>query len=382
MTQVWLKSSSVSGDPIKKPSTAKPVKRREMTLEKAPCFVWQFDDSGRCLWTNLRSRQLLDQDLDSFKDFGWKQVFQPEDARRLNSFLTDRDGPQMFQIEMRLKQSNSRVLLINGSRSQLESSQGFEHFVCAMDITHLDQTRSALIKTSRELEISNQELEHYAYIVSHDLQEPLRMVSGFCELLKEECSSNLDSLSKEYLTYILDGSKKMGTLIQGLLDYSRFSTQKFETEVCDLDRILSSVILSFESKIQETRATIERPEGLPSIESNSTFLTQTFQNLIDNALKYRHPDRPLHLKISYQIQDGCIEFLIEDNGQGVAPSHQGRVFKLFQRATTSSNGNGLGIGLAMVHKMIEQLGGSIALQSDGKSGSLFRLKLPYQRRNL
>lgn len=342
----------------------------------APCYVWRFNESGHCTDWNHEASKLLKSKQDSFEGLNWMDLFSFYDSKKIKNFFTNPSGPAEFKIEAGLAHSKERMILITARRLSNESADFLGYIASGIDISELHQTRMHMLKTSRELEISNQELEQYAYVVSHDLQEPLRMITGFCDLLKEEYDSKLDGNGQEYVEFICDGARRMTQLIKSLLSYSQVSRKKVKTQPCDLKKTLTKTVLNLNPKIKELGAQILVSNDIPQVRANEVFLIQIFQNLIENALKYRHQDRKPEVQIDYQIRDEQVVVFIKDNGRGIAPQNHNRIFKLFQRGSSAEQEDGLGIGLALTKKLTESLEGRIEVESDGQSGSLFKVSLP------
>lgn len=343
---------------------------------QAPCYIWRFDANGHCLDWNQEAACLLKTPEDSLEGLNWMNLFLSKDAKTMKELLKNPHSPHDFQIESRLAESNENIILIKARRLENEGGVFLGYIASGLDISELHHARLKMLKTARELEISNQELEQYAYVVSHDLQEPLRMITGFCELLKEECDSKLDANSQEYIDFICDGAKRMNQLIRSLLSYSQVSRKKIKIQSCNLTTVFSNVKQNLNSKIIETGATFLVPKKLPHVQANEVFVTQIFQNLIENALKYRHPHRSPEVIIDHEIRDDSVVIFVKDNGKGIAPKNHARIFKLFQRGSAAGAEDGLGIGLALAKKLTESLEGKIELESDGQSGSVFKVCLP------
>ena len=220
-----------------------------------------------------------------------------------------------------------------------------------------------------ELESKNKELEQFAYVASHDMQEPLRTISGFVELLQKEYQSRLDGNGSKYLEYLSQGSDRMKTLIKDLLDYSRIGREK-EAMPVDSQRLLSEVLADLDKSIHESGARIDS-SLLPELRAYPTELKLLLQNLITNAIKFRHPDRLPEIHIEATQETGCWKFMVSDNGIGIEPQFLERIFIIFQRLHSRSKYDGSGIGLAHGKKIAELHGGQIWAQSQPGQGSQF-----------
>ena len=228
-----------------------------------------------------------------------------------------------------------------------------------------------LSQQKKELELSNEQLEQFAYVASHDLQEPLRMVTSFLTQLESKYGNVLDDKGKRYINFAVDGAKRMRTIILDLLYFYQIGKQDEDIEQVDLNELLNSVILLFQ---KENRAQISY-SNLPVIRSHKSQLRQVFQNLIGNALKYKKADVPLKLEISGTETDTYYQFAVKDNGIGIPAEYFEKVFLIFQRLHTSAEYSGNGIGLSITKKIIENLGGKIWLESEVGEGTTFYFTL-------
>lgn len=232
----------------------------------------------------------------------------------------------------------------------------------------------SLSKRVAELASSNEELERFAYVASHDLQEPLRMVSSFLQLLQKRYHEKLDSKANEYIHFAVDGAERMKTLILDLLKFSRVNTSVDEHELIDLNEICENVLITYKQTIAKNNAAIN-VGALPAILGSKTELMQLFQNLIGNALKYRSEQPPV-VDIDVTDADAFWQFSIADNGIGIDPRFYKKIFVIFQRLHHKNEYSGTGIGLAICKKIIERHGGKIWVESKPGTGSTFYFTLP------
>ena len=240
--------------------------------------------------------------------------------------------------------------------------------------TQLTHTQKDLVIKNKELEKKNKELEQFAYVASHDLQEPLRTTSTFVELLQQQYKGKLDEKADKYLSYITQSSDRMEVLIKDLLDYSRIGHKK-ELQKVDCNKILQDVLADLGTAIQETQANIQG-DLLPVIRAYPTEIKQLFQNLIANAIKFRKKDVNPEIRISAQDLKGYWEFSFHDNGIGIEKNHTNRIFIIFQRLHTRTEYNGTGIGLSHCKKIVELHNGKIWVESTLGIGSTFYFTIP------
>lgn len=222
---------------------------------------------------------------------------------------------------------------------------------------------------------SNQELEQFAYIASHDLQEPLRMISSFLSLLEKKYGEQLDDKARKYIFYAVDGSNRMRQIISGLLEFSRVGKNVGKQEMVDLNQVLDGVCQVFRNRITELNATVQAT-GLPTVQGYYSSLIQVFQNLLSNALKYHSKDRNSEIKVSAVKEGDFWKVSFQDNGIGIAPEHFARVFDIFNRIHSKEVYEGTGIGLATVKKTIERWGGRVGVESTIGVGSTFYFTIP------
>jgi len=240
---------------------------------------------------------------------------------------------------------------------------------------HLEKARAESERRAAQLAASNADLEQFAYIASHDLQEPLRTITSFVQLLQHRYGDKLDADAREYIHFAVDGAMRMHTLILDLLAYARISTQVEAFTLTELVPVVSDAMDNLEAAIAEAGATVT-VHPLPAIETDRPQMISVFQNLIANATKYRKPDLAPVIDISAVAKDGEWEFRVKDNGIGIAPQYKDRIFVIFQRLHTASEYQGTGIGLAICKRIVERHGGHIRVESQAGAGATFVFTLP------
>ena len=242
------------------------------------------------------------------------------------------------------------------------------------EVAERKRTQQRLDEQIRKLAQSNAELEQFAYVSSHDLQEPLRMVASYTQLLERRYHDRFDADGLEFLGYIVDGAKRMQQLISDLLDLSRIGTRAQPLVAVASADALAVALANLELAIQESAAEIT-VDPLPRVLADASQLTQLFQNLVSNALIYRR-DEPPRIHIGAEKKDAHWEFFVADNGIGIAAEHWERIFVIFQRLHGRGEYPGTGIGLAICKKIVERHGGRIWVDSQVGVGSTFRFLLP------
>ncbi|MGZ7134462.1 MAG: PAS domain S-box protein [Methanobacterium sp.] len=301
---------------------------------------------------------------------------EPEEAR---------DGYQevfregwVFDYPLEIKHKEGRVtpVLYNASVYRDESSEVIGVFAAARDITERKKAENMLKLKLEELARSNAELEQFAYVSSHDLQEPLRMIGSYLQLLQRKYEGELDDKADKYINFAVDGANRMQNLINDLLAFSRVTTQAREFELTDCEFILNQVLSNLEISIKENKAIIFH-DHLPEVMSDSTQLAQVFQNLINNAIKFRSEKAP-KIYISAKQNDNQWLFGVKDNGIGIDSKHLERIFEVFKRLHKRREYPGTGIGLSICKKIIERHGGHIWVESELGKGSTFYFTIPVE----
>ena len=244
----------------------------------------------------------------------------------------------------------------------------------AFDVTNEISALERADKSIAELKRSNKELEQFAYVSSHDLQEPLRMVALFTQLLGRRYKGKLDDEADEYIGFIVEGAHRMKYLIDDLLSFSQLNTQAKEFESIDLEIILDTALFNLKASVDKTNAQITH-DPLPVITGDPSQIVQVFQNLIANGLKFNDNNTP-EIHISAQKNENEWVFQIRDNGIGIAPEYQDKIFEVFKRLNVREKYPGTGIGLAICQKIIERHGGRVWVESELEKGSIFYFTLP------
>ena len=238
-----------------------------------------------------------------------------------------------------------------------------------IDVTERKQMEERLKQITDEMQCSNTELEQFAYVISHDLQEPLRMVSSYTQLLAKRYSNKLDADADEFIAYAVDGAKRMQTLLHDLLEYSRVGTRGKPFSLVNCEHIVEQAMANLKIAIEECGASVSY-DVLPTIMGDEGQLVRLFQNLIGNAIKFRQEEAP-QVYISAQRRNNMVTFSVKDNGIGIDRQHSQSIFEIFRRLHTKEEYPGTGMGLAICKKIVERHGGHISVQSQLGQGSTF-----------
>lgn len=346
---------------------------------KSPLPKWIYDESTlRFLEVNDAAIRMYGYSQQEFQQMTIMDIRPEEDKPRLAADVEDvRRNPGIYkESQWRHTKHNGQVIDVEIIAHPIDFGGHKARMVVVNDITQrnrydreLRQLNDDLARRADELAASNAELERFAYIASHDLQEPLRMVSSFLQLLQKKYSGQMDARADQYIHYAVDGAERMEALIMDLLEYSRVGTGKEGFGWVDTAAVMSEVGEIFREKIVAARARIEIG-GLPTVWGDKVQLTQLLQNLLSNALKYHSGEPPL-IRIRAEGENGHWQFAVEDNGIGIDPLFFEKIFIIFQRLHNRNDYSGTGIGLAVCKKIVERHGGKIWVESDQHSGSTF-----------
>ena len=344
-----------------------------LALENGNIGMWEYDIKDDIITLDDRMKKMMGTGYKTFDGTykSFERLIMDEDLVLMrNAFKRTIKKGGTFETVIRMSsESRSKTyLIIKGKRYSNENEQG-KLIGIGFDITEMQQgSERALLKLNSELARSNKELEQFAYVASHDLQEPLRMVSSFTQMLANHYGDKLDDKANEYIKYAVDGSKRMYDLINSLLAYSRVNTKGKEFETVDLNDIINLVKTNLSLKIETSGAIIETTE-IPVIKADRDQMLQLFQNLVSNGIKFS--DSVPRIKIASKEYTNHFLFSVRDKGLGIEPQYYKRIFQIFQRLMPRDEYEGTGIGLAVCKRIVERHGGHIWVESKPGEGSTF-----------
>jgi len=408
-----------------------PMIEKAMRSNDAVMFQYRSPISGRDLLTSyvVRGDRLISAQMDITEMKIAQKAVEEERARLqkildinpVGMFIGDKDGKCIYANEMFFRawgiEDPSPLKLMDSNDikgwipdTELEVDQNVcpvvkaingEESSIVMDIHRFDGTRGSIVltgapfrdsenkitgilvtiqditslrSTERELKRSNTELQHFAYIASHDLQEPLRMVISFLSLLESKYRDDLKPQAKEYIDHAIDGGMRMRALIDDILAYSRIETAASPKELVDMNLLVEKTLGIMQNSIKESGANITKDQ-LPTISCDESQMLQVLQNLLSNAIKFRR-NEPLKIHISVKDGKDMWTFSVRDNGIGLNMEHAEKIFQMFQRLHTKDEYPGTGVGLAITRKIIERHGGKIRVESAEGNGATFFFTIP------
>lgn len=290
-----------------------------------------------------------------------------------------------YPLEIKNKNGHITSVLYNASVYKNELNEVKGVFAAARDITGIKKAERKLIKyqntlekkvkeRTKALEQSNKELNEFAYVASHDLKEPLRMIASFLQLLERRYKDQLDNEANDFIRFAVEGSKRMDNMINDLLEYSRIGNQERKFKYLHSEKLLNIVLMNLKSTITDSNAIITY-DSLPLIFANEQLMIQLFQNLISNSIKY-HGEKNPEIHISAENTNDEYIFAIKDNGIGIDQNHLKKIFTIFQRLHTRDEYEGTGIGLAIVQKIVQKHRGKIWVESELGQGTTFYFTIP------
>ena len=348
----------------------------DKVMENATNAIYALDRLGRFTLVNRRTCEISGYSREELQGQHYSllipEAYHAELAERFEAMIRGEGAIPHYEVPL-ARRDGASVIVMFSTAAMERDGQIFGAVGAAEDITERKRAESELRNRAEELARSNRELEQFAYVASHDLQEPLRTVSGFAELLAKRYQQQLGEEADEYIGFITAGTRRMKSLIEDLLRYSRVSRERTELSLVDLNLALETALANLQAAIRSSGAQIDAGL-LPSLRADRQQLVQLFQNLVGNALKFRSATRPqVHIRAEQRGREWW--FSVQDNGIGIDPTSAERVFQLFQRLHTRDVYEGNGIGLTICKKIIDLHGGRIWVEP-GKPGSVFHFTLP------
>jgi PAS domain S-box-containing protein len=356
--------------------------RFRIAVEAAPNAMVMVNAEGRIVLVNAQTERLFgyprEELLGASIEILVPERFRARHPGYRSSFVSSpRSRPMGAGRDLFGVRRDGSEVPIEIGLNPIRTNDGTHVLAAIVDITERKHAEAELRRTAEELTRSNKELAQFAYVASHDLQEPLRAVAGCVELLRHRYQGQLDATADELVTHAVDGAKRMQTLINDLLAYSRLETRGSTFADVDCNEALGIALANLEVAIREAGAVVTN-DPLPTVVGDRTQLAQLLQNLVGNALKFRS-DRPPKVHVGAEARDGEWVFRVTDNGIGIEPQYFERIFEIFQRLHTQRRYPGTGMGLAICKKIVDRHEGRIWVESTPGEGSTFWFTVPRGR---
>ncbi len=355
------------------------IRELNAALANAVEGISRLDQQGRYINVNKAYAQMVGYQPFEMIGKDWKETVYPEDLDKLLVAYQQMLADGKVKTEARGVRKDGSIfykqLVMISAYDEQKQLTGHHCFM--KDISDRKQAEEELKNQRQELMRSNAELEQFAYVASHDLQEPLRMVTSYLQLLERRYKHKLDANADEFITYAVDGASRMQVLINDLLTYSRLSRPSQPFKLVDCNLILNDILANLQIAIKDNKVVVTH-DTLPKIIAAPTQLSQLFQNLIGNAIKFRR-EIPLQIHITAEHHGVKWLFSVQDNGIGIESQYINRIFLIFQRLHSRTKYPGTGIGLAVCKKIVERHGGELWVESELGKGSTFYFTIPNDR---
>ncbi len=354
--------------------------RFEQLLEAAPDAIVLVDTDGDIVLVNQQTESLFGWDREELLGEPVETLvplpLREEHVGYRDAYMADPESrPMGLNLELYGLHKDGSEIPVEIGLAPLVTEDGMRVMAAVRDMTERAQIKEELRAYANRLERSNRDWEHFAYVVSHDLQEPIRMVNSYLQLLVRRYEGELDEQADEYIGYAKEGAQRMRKLILGLLEYSRVDTQGGQRREVDSANVLESVLNALQVSIRDRQARV-RYNDLPTVLADEGQLGQVLQNILANALKFVPEDREPEIRISAEREGETWHFRVRDNGIGINPEHADQIFVIFRRLNARGEFEGEGIGLAVCKKIIERHGGRIWVTDNQAHGSTFHFTLP------
>ncbi|MGY8687860.1 MAG: sensor histidine kinase, partial [Verrucomicrobiales bacterium] len=353
--------------------------RFALAVQGSTAGIWDWDIATNEIYFSSRFRELLGHGSDELENrfIEWENRMHPDDQEMALAAIDNHlqsDAP--FDVEYRLlcKDDDYRWFRVRGLAVRNGKGKATRMAGSISDITTRKEAESQLHERTADLERSNRDLEQFAYIASHDLKEPLRMVTSYVQLLEHRYKDKLDDDARDFIGFAVDGSKRMKRLIDGLLEFSRIGTHGREFAPTHTEGVLEESLSNLEVLIREKEAKVTH-DPLPDVIADPLQLGQLFQNLVGNALKFCKDVPQVHISVERDKTAEQVIISVKDNGIGINPDHVEKIFQIYQRLHRRADYEGTGIGLAVCRKIVERHGGEIRVDSELGQGSTFHFNM-------
>ena len=344
--------------------------------------LWLFTPDWETLvYVNSAYEEIFGQPIDSLKDdpTSFLEAVYPEHQEAVTEGMEVLATGEQVDLEFRVDPETDYGTWVWVQGQPIFDDDGDLEYIAGYtrDITERKGYQQQLEQRRKDLERSNESLREFAYIASHDLQEPLRMVSSYVDLLEKEYGDDLDDEAEEYMEYAVNGAKRMKRMINSLLDYSRVHTEAGQPERIEANTVLEDSRQDLEMLLEERDAELTVAD-LPTVRADPDQLRQVFQNLVKNAIEHASEQQTPKIEVAgeYDEAEGSVVFTVSDNGPGIPESEQESVFKIFHKGADTSSADNTGIGLAITRRIVHRHGGEIHVDSPDGEGATFTFTIP------
>ena len=361
---------------------AKKKDELQTIFDSSRSFIFYKDKENRFLQVNKAFAEILGQPREKLEGISLFDIFPKEQAEAYwkdDKEVMKSERPKFNIVEPMPYKDTIRYVQTDKIPYRDVNGNIIGIIGFAVDITERKQTEEELELTMKKLQRSNKELGHFAYVASHDLKEPLRMISSFLQLLERRYNDKLDQDATEFIEFAVSGAKRMDAMINDLLEYSQVANKERDRINVNFNEVIEQVFLILKISIDENHAVITH-DLLPTITADEKMMVQLFQNLIGNAIKYKGKETP-KIHISSHRKGNEYVFTVKDNGIGISPEHMERIFTIFKRLHTQEEYKGTGIGLSIAQKIIHRHHGNIWAESELGNGTTFYFTIPINAKN-
>ena len=354
--------------------------RLQLALSAGNIGTWDWNLIDDTMIWDKHMFEIYDCNEDSFTSTVdcWTERLHPEDQQSvLNMIAHTLKGATKFEMKFRIQLQDGTIKHLQSSADVVydEENSPVRMVGVNMDISNLKETQQSLEESLHKLKLSNDELENFAYIVTHDLHEPLRVISSYLYLLKRRVKDELSGKSLEFIDRSVVSAERMKKMISELLEYSKVDSKKLRFKPVCIEKIIDSTIEDMENLIHEVEAELKY-NRLPTVKGDESQIRRVFMNLISNSIRYRHPERTPVIDISVEEIEANYQFSVSDNGLGIDQTDHQKAFEIFQTLRQDTTKETLGVGLAISKKIIEKHGGKIWFDPNYQKGTQIVFTLP------
>jgi PAS domain S-box-containing protein len=347
--------------------------------DASPAMIFIEDKKGQAFYFNLAWLEYTGKPASELENLQWKSLVNSEDLKQLEDIKPEIAARQNYMCEYRLQKYDGSYRNIFAIGTPIHSAEGqFEGYMTScLDITEVKEAQTKISQLSHELNLAKEELDQFTYVTSHDLQEPLRTITGYVQLIQKNIEKGNLGAINEFMEFVLSGTTRMQGLIADLLKLSRVTRKAAPFAPVEVQEVITVALAHLDKKVKATHAKISYGP-MPLVMGDSFQLVSLFENLLDNALKFISLSATPEISISATEKEGYYIFEVKDNGIGIDNKFHKRIFAIFQRLHTRAEYEGTGIGLAVCKKIIERHGGEIWVESEPGNGSTFYFTIKKQ----